>query len=70
MKNSTLYPRLRATAAALALALVAAGCAVGPDYQKPQSAPVTLASPSRRCSPTASCSATGGSSCRIRSWTG
>ena len=25
--------------------LVAAGCAVGPDYQKPQSAPVTLASP-------------------------
>ena len=45
MKNSTLYPRLRATAAALALALVAAGCAVGPDYQKPQSAPVTLASP-------------------------
>lgn len=45
MKHSTLYPRLRATAAALALALVAAGCAVGPDYQKPQSAPVTLASP-------------------------
>ena len=45
MKHSILYPRLRATAAALALALVAAGCAVGPDYQKPQSAPVTLASP-------------------------
>ena len=30
MKHSILYPRLRATAAALALALVAAGCAVGP----------------------------------------
>ena len=37
--------RLRPAAAGLLAALALAGCAVGPDYQTPQAAPVTLASP-------------------------
>ncbi|WP_257030290.1 efflux transporter outer membrane subunit [Achromobacter xylosoxidans] len=45
MKNSQLSQRLRRGAVVLLAALAAAGCAVGPDYHKPQSAPVTLASP-------------------------
>ena len=45
MKNSQLSQRLRRGAAVLLAALAAAGCAVGPDYHKPHSAPVTLASP-------------------------
>src|SRR5574344_3057501 len=45
MKNSKLSQRLRRGAVVLLAALAAAGCAVGPDYHKPQSAPVTLASP-------------------------
>ncbi|WP_313460055.1 efflux transporter outer membrane subunit, partial [Achromobacter sp.] len=37
--------RLRRGIAVLLAALATAGCAVGPDYQKPQAAPVALASP-------------------------
>ena len=37
--------RLRRAAAGLLATLALAGCAVGPDYQTPQAAPVTLASP-------------------------
>ena len=45
MKHPDLPLRLRRGVVTLLAALAAAGCAVGPDYQKPQDAPVTLASP-------------------------
>ncbi|WP_179216441.1 TolC family protein, partial [Achromobacter xylosoxidans] len=45
MKHPQLSLRLRRGAAVLLAALATAGCAVGPDYQKPQAAPVALASP-------------------------
>ncbi|RBL86080.1 TolC family protein [Streptomyces cavourensis] len=45
MKHPELPLRLRRGVVTLLAALAAAGCAVGPDYQKPQDAPVTLASP-------------------------
>lgn len=45
MKNSRFSIRLRRGAAVLLAALATAGCAVGPDYRKPQAAPVALASP-------------------------
>lgn len=44
--NQSIHPkRLRRGLAVLLAALATAGCAVGPDYQKPQAAPVALASP-------------------------
>ncbi|CAB3833994.1 Outer membrane protein OprM [Achromobacter animicus] len=39
------YPRLSRSAVVLLAALALAGCAVGPDYQQPNPAPVVLASP-------------------------
>lgn len=45
MKHPDLSKRLRRGATVLLAALATAGCAVGPDYQKPQAAPVALASP-------------------------
>ncbi|MGY6270173.1 efflux transporter outer membrane subunit [Achromobacter denitrificans] len=45
MKDLSPWTRLRCGAAPLLAALAAAGCAVGPDYQAPQSPPVALASP-------------------------
>lgn len=45
MKHPDLSKRLRRGTLALLAALATAGCAVGPDYQKPQAAPVALASP-------------------------
>ncbi|AVJ26687.1 efflux transporter outer membrane subunit [Achromobacter spanius] len=44
---NTLHPshRLRRSAVVLLAALAVAGCAVGPDYQQPNPAPVVLASP-------------------------
>lgn len=45
MKHPYLFMRLRRGAVTLLAALAAAGCAVGPDYRKPQAAPVALASP-------------------------
>ncbi|MEN4917792.1 TolC family protein [Achromobacter spanius] len=44
MDNVHFYVHLRRGAAAL-LTLLAAGCAVGPDYQQPRPAPVSLVSP-------------------------
>lgn len=45
MKHPDLSKRLRRGATVLLAALATAGCAVGPDYQKPLAAPVALASP-------------------------
>ena len=45
MTHSLHSQRLRRGLAVLLAALATAGCAVGPDYQKPQAAPVALASP-------------------------
>lgn len=45
MKHPDLSIRLRRGTLALLAALATAGCAVGPDYQKPQAASVALASP-------------------------
>ena len=42
MKHPDLSKRLRRGATVLLAALATAGCAVGPDYQKPLAAPVAL----------------------------
>ena len=44
-RRPSAVPRSTLLALTLALALALAGCAVGPDYQRPQDAPVVLPSP-------------------------